>query len=137
MLGVEFILSKSIPKVVQQKREEALSYRKRTQPLRYPSAGSIFRNPVSVAKKVTVLEAAVSTNAKDELPNSAGQILELLGLKGVRKGGVEFSKLHANWIVKVSDDALASDVLALIELAQEKAKEEFGIMLKPELCIWP
>jgi UDP-N-acetylmuramate dehydrogenase len=104
------------PQAVMAERNRCLDYRKRTQPLQLPSAGSVFRNP------------------SPEHP--AGRLLEEAGFKGVQIGGVAFSDLHANWIVKVSPTATAADVRALICQAQEGVHQRFGIHLEPELVVW-
>lgn len=97
-------------------RGECLAYRKRTQPLTEPSAGSIFTNPSS------------------EL--SAGRLIEECGLKGHAIGGAEISSKHANWIVNRSRSASASDVRALVQLCQEEVEKKFGISIRPEIRLW-
>lgn len=87
-----------------------LESRKEKQPLEFPSAGSVFRNP----------EGA-----------SAGRLIEEAGLKGTKVGGAMVSLKHANFIVNVggaSDD----DVIQLIKLIQKKVYDKFGILLKAE-----
>ena len=85
--------------------------RKASQPLEYPSCGSVFKNP----------EGA-----------SAGALIDEVGLKGSMCGGAQISEKHANFIVN-KNKACASDVLALIKRAQEKVKEHYGIELQPEV----
>lgn len=81
-----------------------------TQPLEYPSAGSVFRNP---------------------LHDYAGRLIEVIGYKGKRRGGAMVSEKHANFIVNY-DHATGDDVIALILEIQKKIKEEIGIELKVE-----
>jgi UDP-N-acetylmuramate dehydrogenase len=97
-------------------RGEYLAYRKLTQPLTEPSAGSIFTNP------------------SNEL--SVGRLIEECGLKGRVIGGAEISSKHANWIVNRSKNAMASDVRALIQLCQEEVEKKFGIKITPEIRLW-
>jgi UDP-N-acetylmuramate dehydrogenase len=85
----------------------------RTQPLNMPNAGSIFKNPAGF---------------------SAGRLIEESGLKGIRVGGAQISKVHGNFIVNCGG-ALAKDVLALIDLIKNKVKEKFSIDLKTEIKI--
>lgn len=90
-----------------------LKRRKITQPLEYPSAGSVFKNP----------------------PNDyAGRLIENAGLKGKRLGGAMISEKHANFIVNMGR-AKAKDILALINLAREEVKKHTGIELEPEIRI--
>lgn len=81
-----------------------------TQPLEYPSAGSVFRNPEN---------------------DYAGRLIEELGYKGKNIGGAYVSSKHANFIIN-KDKATASDVRNLINEIKDKVKEKYGIELKVE-----
>jgi UDP-N-acetylmuramate dehydrogenase len=65
-------------------------------------------------------------------PEKAGQLIEALGLKGLRIGGAEVSTLHANFIVNTGE-ASAADIDALIQLVQERVLGERGVALHPEV----
>ncbi len=78
-----------------------------------PSAGCIFKNPVTIP---------------------AGKLVEELGLKGQRVGGAVVSDVHGNFIV-TERGATATDVLALIAKIREHAQRERGIELEPEVMI--
>lgn len=92
------------------KIKENLLKRKNNQPLEYPSAGSVFRNPEG---------------------NYAGKIIEELGLKGKNIGGAEISTKHANFIIN-KNNASSSDILNLIKLVQKEVKDKYKIDLKLE-----
>ncbi|TQV64045.1 MAG: UDP-N-acetylmuramate dehydrogenase [Sulfurovum sp.] len=78
-----------------------------------PSAGSAFKNP----------------------PNDyAGRIIEAIGLKGVRKGGMGWSEVHANFLVNFGEGNF-EDALYLITEAKKRAKEQFGIELQEEIQV--
>lgn len=81
------------------------------QPLRWRSAGSVFRNPPEIA---------------------AAKLLDRAGAKGMRVGGAEVSRKHANFIVN-RGAATAHDVLELIERLQALALTTYGIALRPEV----
>ena len=81
-----------------------------SQPLNYPSAGSVFRNPEGMY---------------------AGKLIEDANLKGFIKGGGEISDKHANFIIN-KDNASAEDIKYLMDLAKQKVKEEYGVDLKIE-----
>ena len=84
-----------------------------TQP-RDPSAGCMFRNP----------------------PNdSAGRLIDALGLKGERVGDAEVSAVHANFIVN-RGQATAADVIALMRRVRERVKTAHGIELEPEVLLY-
>ena len=92
------------------KIKENLLKRKNSQPLEYPSAGSVFRNPEG---------------------NYAGKIIEELGLKGKNIGGAEISTKHANFIIN-KNNASSSDILNLIKFVQKEVKDKYKIDLKLE-----
>lgn len=95
------------------KMKDYSARRKAKQPLEWPSAGSVFKRPKG---------------------HYVGPLIEKLGLKGYRIGDAEISAKHAGFIVNVGK-ASARDVLALISLVQDKAKEVFGVELVPEIRI--
>lgn len=87
--------------------------RKRTQPLDYPSAGSIFKNP-------------------EEGP--AGKWIDEIGLKGFRMGQTMVSERHANFIINLGK-ATAKEILRLIEWVERRVYEERGISLEREVKV--
>jgi UDP-N-acetylmuramate dehydrogenase len=110
---IKFNLSRDNRDKVSGRIGEYLKERGQRQPLDMPSAGSVFRNPPG---------------------DYAGRLIEKAGLKGKRIGGAMISKKHANFIVNTGN-AKAKDVIALIDLARDKVKEEMGIMLETEIRI--
>lgn len=94
-------------KIVEKRRMKRML----TQPLEYPSAGSVFRNPSP--------------------DNPSGKIIEELGLKGTKIGGAEVSKKHANFIINTGN-ATSKDVRNLIELVHKTVKKEANIDLVME-----
>ena len=78
-----------------------------------PSAGSIFKNNRRFGKPT-------------------GAILDGLGLKGMRIGDAAVSSWHANIFVNLGA-ATASDMKALIDMAEEKAFSAYGFELEPEV----
>lgn len=91
--------------------KDRLERRLASQPLEYPSAGSVFRNP------------------SKEQPS--GMLIEQVGLKGKTIGGAQISSKHANFIVNVNN-ATASDIKELIDLIKKEIKENYDIDLKCE-----
>jgi UDP-N-acetylmuramate dehydrogenase len=100
---------------------QSLAHRKRTQPLASQSAGCVFQNPDRVRDGVP-----------DDIPTSAGALIDRAGLKGRRIGGAMISGLHANFIVNV-DHATAADIDALMTLARETVRDRFGVALENEV----
>jgi UDP-N-acetylmuramate dehydrogenase len=62
----------------------------------------------------------------------AGRLVEKAGLKGVRRGGAEVSKVHANFLVNLGD-ATTADVLALMCQMREGVQRACGVVLEPEV----
>jgi len=78
-----------------------------------PSAGSAFKNPEG---------------------DYAGRLIDAVGLKGVKKGAMSWSKVHANFLVNYGGGVF-EDAKYLIELAKSRVVEKFGIELIEEIKI--
>ncbi len=78
-----------------------------------PSLGSVFKNPKG---------------------DFAGRLIESVGLKGMKKGGILISPIHANFFVNIGGGSF-EDMLYLINLAKKRVFEEFGIRLEEEIVI--
>lgn len=114
-IAVEIVLrlTPDDPREIRRRSEEYLRRRRMTQPLEYPSAGSVFKNPPG---------------------DAAGRLIELAGAKGLRIGDAMVSERHANFIVNLGN-ARARDVLALIGRVREMVREKFGVMLELEVKV--
>ena len=109
-LEATLILTKGTEAAIRSVMEDRKKRRLMTQPLEYPSAGSVFRNPEGVA---------------------AGKLIEDCGLKGMRIGGAEVSRKHANFIINV-DHANANDIRKLILTVQDTVWKKKKVKLKCE-----
>ena len=105
-LGLKKGKKEEIQKVNKERKERRLE----SQPLEYPSAGSVFRNPEGLF---------------------AGKLIEDLGFKGLMKGGAQISNKHANFIIN-RNNAKASDIKYLIDLAHDKVLEKYKVDMKIE-----
>jgi len=133
ILSAELQLKKGKKNKIKEKMKEYLNYRKETQPLNFPSAGSVFKNQKSKIKNQKLLieyPELKAFNRKSEI--SAGWLIEKCGLKGKRIGQAKISEKHANFIVNLGN-AKAADVKKLINLAKRKVKNKFKIKLKEEI----
>jgi len=99
----------------------SLAFRKRTQPLERASAGCVFQNP-----------RPEDGPLPDDVPRSAGALIDRAGLKGRRVGAALVSTLHGNFIVN-EGGATASEVRLLIEECRTAVRQRFGILLREEL----
>ena len=112
ILSAKFKLESSSEENIKIKKAKASEGRKKTQPLKYRSAGSVFKNPCSNL--------------------AAGFLIEKSGLKGTKYGDAEISTHHANFFIN-HGNAKASDVAFLIRLTRKTVYERYGIMLDLEL----
>lgn len=78
-----------------------------------PSAGSCFKNPKG---------------------DFAGRLIEAVGLKGLKIGGMEFSSQHANFLVNVGNGTF-DEAIYLIQEAQKRVYDTFGIWLECEIAV--
>ena len=91
--------------------KELLQTRAAKQPLEYPSAGSVFKNPEG---------------------DHAGRLVEVSGCRGMEIGGAQVSEKHGNFIIN-KGGATAADVLALIEKVQSVVESKHGVRLETEV----
>ena len=76
------------------------------------NCGSVFKNPPDKA---------------------AWECVDAAGLRGRRIGNAQFSELHSNFILNLGG-ATAKDITSLIELAQDKIREQTGVEMTPEVA---
>lgn len=81
-----------------------------SQPLEFPSAGSVFRNPEG---------------------KFAGELIESLGLKGKSVGDAVVSEKHANFIVNMGK-AKGKDIMKLIKMIQDEVEDNYDVKLRVE-----
>jgi len=110
VLSAELSLKNATKEEVSVKIGQFSERRKTTQP---PGAsmGSMFKNPDG---------------------DYAGRLIEAAGLKGTRIGNAEISTVHGNFFIN-HGKTKASDIRALIELAQKTVKEKFEVSLELEI----
>ena len=78
-----------------------------------PSLGSVFKNPKG---------------------DFAGRLIEEVGMKGMTKGGIMVSEIHANFFVNIGKGKF-EDMIYLINLSKKRVFEKFGILLQEEIKI--
>jgi UDP-N-acetylmuramate dehydrogenase len=101
------------PHDVAKRVESFLQEKLHTQPISQWSAGCVFKNPPQAP---------------------AGKLLDDAGCKGMGRGDIEVSTLHANFFVN-KGSGRASDFLALMDEVREKVLKSSGIELEPEIRI--
>jgi len=95
-----------IMNLIQERKQKRLE----SQPLEYPNAGSVFRNPEGMF---------------------AGKLIEDLNLKGTKIGGAMVSFKHANFIVN-KGNATGRDIKELITKIQNEVKDNYSVELHVE-----
>lgn len=101
------------PSYIKERIKQFLHKRAEKHPLQEPSCGSVFRNPPG---------------------DFAARLIEVSGLKGKKIGGAKVSEKHANFIIN-ANNALASDVEALMQYIIEQVEKRTGVRLVPEVRI--
>ena len=110
ILSCSIMLEKSNIDEIRKQINNNLQKRVKTQPLKYKNAGSVFKNPDG---------------------DSAGRIIDELGLKGLTVGGAKISLEHANFIINYNF-CKSSDIIELINIVKKKVKEKKNIDLELE-----
>ena len=113
LVGCRLQLHRRLHAEIQKDIKQRLKVKKSTQPLALASAGCVWKNPVG---------------------EIAARLIEKAGLKSKRINGAEVSAKHANFIVN-RGGAMAADVLALMEMTQERVRAHSGVLLEPEIRI--
>jgi UDP-N-acetylmuramate dehydrogenase len=112
VLSATLQLAPGDPETSQQELSEIVTWRRTNQP-GGQNAGSVFVNPVP-----------------GEV--SAGELIDGLGLRGVRLGSATVSEKHANFI-QADDGGTAADVHALMELVRARVHDATGYALRSEI----
>jgi UDP-N-acetylmuramate dehydrogenase len=121
LLSALFRIAAGNPADMRATARASLAFRKRTQPLEYPSAGCVFQNPEPGRDRVP-----------DGVPWSAGALIDRAGLKRIAVGGASVSDVHGNFFVN-DGTATAEDIRRLIERCRRAVRERFGVELRDEI----
>jgi UDP-N-acetylmuramate dehydrogenase len=113
LLKARFQLKRGDREEIQERIASYSERRRRSQPLEYPSAGSIFKNPRDAR---------------------AGKMIDETGLKGFRIGQAMVSERHGNFIVNLGK-ATATEIIELMEWVEKKVYEKKGISLEREVKV--
>ena len=109
-LGATLQLNYGDKEEIEQIMTERRKKRRETQPLTFPSAGSVFRNPEGMY---------------------AGKLIEDMGMKGYSVGKAMVSDKHANFIINTGN-AKASDIKKIIDIIKQKALNKYNLKLRVE-----
>jgi UDP-N-acetylmuramate dehydrogenase len=96
---------------IRARMSEVQTHRETAQPIRDKTGGSTFKNPPG---------------------NSAWQLIDAAGCRGLRLGGAQVSQMHTNFLINTGD-ATARDIEMLGETVRERVKQTSGIELHWEI----
>ena len=113
ILSAKFRMAPDTEAAIKSRMREYNAARRKTQPIKDPSAGCTFRNPLEI-----------------NLP--AGKILDTIGAKNWKVGSACVSSLHANFIINTGI-ANSNDVCKLMKTMQDAVMEKYNVLLKPEI----
>ena len=116
VLDVTFRLEPSTTEAVLAQAEKNLEWRRQRHPnlIEFPSCGSVFKKIEGIG---------------------AGRLIDKVGLKGYRVGGVHVSEKHANFLVNPAGGT-ARNVMDLVHHIQQAVKEDSGYELEMEIrCV--
>ena len=111
VLGAILVLQHSDSHEIEELMKNRKERRLASQPLEYPSCGSVFRNPEGM---------------------NAWELIEGIGYRGKSIGDACVSEKHCNFIVN-KGHATASEYIQLVREIQEKVKEKYNVDLETEM----
>ena len=111
IVSVKMKLQSGRKEEILEQMQKNTASRNAKQPVEYPNAGSIFKNPPG---------------------DAAGRLIELAGAKGWQQGDAQVSEKHSNFIVNTGN-ASSRDVLQLMERVKQAVYNETGVLLEEEI----
>ncbi len=133
--GVKFLLKIGDGDKSKKIAEGYLQKRKLKQPevTKFPSAGSVFKNPVVNDEIQEKFKYDTGVEAKNnKVP--AGWLVSRCGLLGKKIGGAMVSKEHGNFIINIGK-ATSEDVLMLISIIKTLVRNKYEVHLQEEICV--
>ena len=115
IIDATFTLALGDKETIKAKMTEVLGKRKTTQPTASGTAGCMFKNPLVDGKL-----------------QSCGKIIDDLGLKGTKMGGISISDVHGNFLIN-DGTATAGEVIQLVSLIKTRASDQLGVQLQEEI----
>lgn len=113
VISAKFRLVGDTEAAIRSRMKQNNEARQRTQPIKNPSAGCTFRNPL-------------------EINMTAGKMLDSIGAKNWQVGSAQVSQIHANFVINLGK-ASSHDICTLVNKLQGATLEKYNILLKPEI----
>lgn len=111
LVDATFKLPRGDKKEISERMRAVAEKRRNSQPIAYPSLGSVFKKHKDI---------------------SAGYLVDKTGMKGLSVGGASVSQKHAGFIINTGG-ASAKDYKTLVEIVKRRVDERFGITLCEEI----
>ncbi|MBK5277194.1 MAG: UDP-N-acetylmuramate dehydrogenase [Desulfuromonadales bacterium] len=113
IIAAKFQLAAGSQEDICAEMDACLQKRRETQQVRFPNAGSFFRNPAGQA---------------------AWRLIDEAGLRGLTVGGAQVSEVHTNFLIN-RGGAQAADFLRLADIIKERVFNTSGVKLEEEVRI--
>ncbi len=135
IVGVEFHLATRSPSVLNKISKDIIELREKKYKPGLLCPGSFFKNIIVKDLKPIVREKLLSKidNSKimyGKVP--AGYLLEEVGAKGMRSGGMRVAKHHGNLIYNAGGGK-ARDIIKLARILKDRVSKKFGVRLEEEV----
>ena len=114
ILYADFRTTKSTPAEILSQISNIKKRRIKSQPLEFPSLGSVFKRPQG---------------------DYAARLIDEAGLKGYSIGDAQISEKHAGFIIN-KGNATFDDFLSVVEYVKHTVYEKFGVLLEEEIEIY-
>ncbi|NGZ06587.1 MAG: UDP-N-acetylmuramate dehydrogenase [Magnetococcales bacterium] len=112
VISVRVCLQPDDPEQIRQRMRTFNRQRRLSQPLEWPNAGSVFKNPPAGGK--------------------AWELIAQAGLRGMQRGDAQISPKHCNFFVNLGQ-ATAAQMHDLITMTQQQVAQHSGVLLQPEV----
>lgn len=136
ILGAEFKFKSGDRKNLMSKSREIIRIREKKYQPNILCSGSFFKNilvenikPLALRKKI-IKKIGQDKITFGKIP--AGYILDVVGAKGMKYGGIAVAKHHGNLIYN-SGKGKTSEILKLSKMLKFKIKKKFGLKLEEEI----
>lgn len=113
IIAADFQLVSGARETISAVMDSCLQKRQETQKVKFPNAGSFFKNPAG---------------------RTAWSLIDEAGLRGLTVGGAQVSEVHTNFLVN-RGTATAADFLELATIIKDRVFTQSGIRLEEEVRI--
>lgn len=134
ILSATFELARGNAQELKERVEELRHWRRSKHPLEYGNCGSVFKRVGldELPKGLMQAHPDMSEAVRGDQVATA-YFIDACGLKKRRVGGVEVAEKHPNFLINVTGEAKAEEVVMLIGIVKHAVADKFGIALEQEV----